>query len=204
MDVILLERIEKLGTIGDTVSVKRGFARNYLLPQGKALISNDRNQRYFLAQKEQIEARNAEARDAASKQGEGMDGETFILIRQSGETGQLYGSVSARDIAAAAAEAGHTIEKRQIELNAPIKTIGMHEVKVKLHAEVAVTVTANVARSEDEAERQAAGENIIEALQAEQRALADEQAGELAEAAAELEAEMGEKEDAPSATEEDS
>ncbi|MEO1304382.1 MAG: 50S ribosomal protein L9 [Pseudomonadota bacterium] len=186
MQVILLERVENLGGLGDEVSVKNGFARNFLLPKGKALIANTQNRARFEAEREALETRNAEARDAATTAGQSLDGNTFILIRQSGATGQLYGSVSARDIVEAASEAGHTVKREQVRLNAPIKTLGLHEVGIRLHAEVRVDITVNVARSEEEAERQAAGENIIETLQAEQVAAAEEQASEMAEAAAEL------------------
>ena len=186
MQVILLERVENLGGLGDEVSVKNGFARNFLLPKGKALIANTQNRARFEAEREALETRNAEARDAATTAGQSLDCNTFILIRQSGSTGQLYGSVSARDIVEAASEAGHTVKREQVRLNAPIKTLGLHEVGIRLHAEVRVDITVNVARSEEEAERQAAGENIIETLQAEQVAAAEEQASEMAEAAAEL------------------
>jgi len=186
MQVILLERVENLGGLGDEVSVKNGFARNFLLPKGKALIANNQNRARFEAERDALEKRNAEARDAAEKSGESLDGSTFILIRQSGATGQLYGSVSARDIVEAAATAGHSIKREQVRLNAPIKTLGLHEVGIRLHAEVRIDVVVNVARSEDEAERQAAGENIIETMQAEHQAAADEQASEMAEAASEL------------------
>lgn len=186
MQVILLERVENLGTLGDEVSVKNGFARNFLLPKGKALIANAQNRARFEAERDALEKRNAEARDAATTSGESLNGQTFILIRQSGATGQLYGSVAARDIVEAAAGAGHAIKREQVRLNAPIKTLGLHEVGIRLHAEVRIDVTVNVARSQDEADRQAAGENIIESLQAEQHAAATEQASEMAEAAAEL------------------
>jgi len=186
MQVILLERVENLGTLGDEVSVKNGFARNFLLPKGKALIANAQNRARFEAERDALEKRNAEARDVATNAGENLNGETFILIRQSGATGQLYGSVAARDIVEAAAGAGYTVKREQVRLNAPIKTLGLHEVGIRLHAEVRVDVTINVARSQDEADRQAAGENIIESLQAEQSAAATEQASEMAEAASEL------------------
>ncbi|MEM9843087.1 MAG: 50S ribosomal protein L9, partial [Pseudomonadota bacterium] len=156
------------------------------LPKGKALIANSQNRARFEAEREALEKRNAEARDTATSAGASLDGKTFVLIRQSGATGQLYGSVSARDIVEAAGDAGHAIKREQVRLNAPIKTLGLHDVGIRLHAEVSVDVTVNVARSEDEAERQAAGEDIIETLQAEQQAAADEQATEMAEAAAEL------------------
>lgn len=186
MQVILLEHVEKLGGIGDEVAVKNGFARNFLIPQGKALLANEANRARFEREKEAIEARNAKAREQAEGDGKALDGQSFVLIRQSGDSGQLYGSVSARDIVEAAAEAGHKIGRNQVRLDMPIKTIGMHDVRIRLHAEVAVTVHVNVARSQDEAERQAAGENIIETLQAEQQAAEEERAGEMAEAQAEM------------------
>jgi len=186
MQVILLERVEKLGAIGDEVAVKSGYGRNFLIPQGKALLANDTNRKRFEREREDIERRNAEARQAAEANSETLNGMSFTLIRQSGDTGQLYGSVTARDIAEAAAEAGQKVTKQQIRLNEPIKTIGLFDVAVKLHAEVEVTVQVNVARSIDEAERQAAGEDIIESLQSERMAIEDEQAGEMAEAAAEM------------------
>lgn len=186
MQIILLERVENLGNLGDEVAVKNGFARNFLLPQGKALIANAQNRARFEAEREFLEKRNAEARDEATKSGEALDGAAFTVIRQSGTTGQLYGSVTARDIIEAAGTDGFTIKRDQVRLKAPIKTIGVHEVGVRLHAEVLVTITVNVARSADEAERQAAGENIIETLQAELTEAADAQASEMAEAAAEL------------------
>lgn len=186
MQVILLERVEKLGGLGDEVTVKNGFARNYLLPQGKALLANDTNRARFERDRASIEARNAEARSEAEKGSASLEGAAFVLIRQSGATGQLYGSVSARDIAEAATEAGHKVARSQVRLKAPIKTLGVTEVEIRLHAEVSTTVTVNVARTPDEAERQAAGEDIIESLQAEQQAATDEQAGELAEAASEM------------------
>ena len=186
MQVILLERVERLGTIGDEVNVKNGFARNFLIPQGKALLANNANRARFERERAAIEERNEKARANASSAGESITGQSFVLIRQSGDTGQLYGSVSGRDIAEAATEAGHKIAKSQIRLDAPIKSIGIYDVSVRLHAEVSVTVQINVARSTDEAERQAAGENIIESIAAEQSAQASEQADELKEAAAEI------------------
>lgn len=196
MQVILLERVERLGTIGDEVTVKNGFARNFLIPQGKALLANDSNRARFEREREAIEARNAEAKTAAESAGSSLDGADLILIRQSGDTGQLYGSVSARDIAEAATEAGHKLAKSQVRLDTPIKMLGVYDVSIRLHAEVSVAIKVNVARSEDEAERQAAGENVIEALAAEQQAQADEQAGELKEAAAEMADQMAPEEDA--------
>jgi large subunit ribosomal protein L9 len=185
MQVILLERIERLGKIGDEVRVKNGFARNFLIPQGKALVANDRNRKRFDVEREAIEARNAAARDAAKTDAEKLEGATFILIRQAGETGQLYGSVSARDVADAAEAGGHEVPRSGVRLDKPIKAIGLYDVSIRLHAEVTVKVQVNVARSPEEAERQAKGENIAEALQAANAAFAAEQAGELAEAAAE-------------------
>jgi large subunit ribosomal protein L9 len=191
MDVILLERVESLGAIGDVVKVKNGFARNYLLPQHKALLATDDNKKRFERERANIEARNEKARAAASDEAKAVDGASYILIRQAGETGQLYGSVSARDIAEAATAAGHPVERRHVQLNNPIKMIGMHEVTVRLHPEVSVKIKLNVARSPDEAERQARGENVIEAGLAADRAQADEQAQELQAAAAAANAERG-------------
>ncbi len=185
MQVILLERIERLGKIGDEVAVKNGFARNFLIPQGKALIANDRNRKRFEAEREVIEARNAAARETAQTDAEKLEGASFVLIRQAGETGQLYGSVSARDVADAAEAAGHAIPRTGVRLDKPIKSIGLFDVVIRLHAEVKVTVQVNVARSPEEAERQSRGENVVEAMQAANQALLDEQASELASAAAE-------------------
>ncbi len=191
MEIILLERVEKLGAIGDVVKVRNGFARNFLLPQGKALLATDGNKQRFERERAAIEARNAKARAAAETDSKSIDGAVYVLIRQAGESGQLYGSVAARDIAAAAADAGHGVERRHVVLNNPIKTIGLHEVEVRLHPEVAVKVQVNVARSPDEAERQARGENVIEATLAADRAAANEQAKELSDAAAAAAAERG-------------
>jgi large subunit ribosomal protein L9 len=175
MKVVLLERVENLGTIGDVVGVKDGYARNYLLPRHKALRATAANLKVFEAQKEQIVARNAAAKAAAEKAASELDGSSYIIIRQAGDTGQLYGSVNARDVADAVAEAGGKVERNQVVLNTPIKTLGLHQITVRLHAEVAITITVNVARSQDEAERQAAGENVI-ASQFEEDRLADEAA----------------------------
>lgn len=191
MDVILLERVEKLGAIGDVVKVKGGFARNYLLPLGKALLATENNKKRFERERVNIEERNAKARAAAEIDAEAVNGATYVLIRQAGETGQLYGSVSGRDIAAAAAQAGHAVERRHVALNNPIKMIGLHEVTVRLHPEVALKITVNVARSQDEADRQALGENVIEAAQIADRAAAGEQAKEIQDAAAAANAERG-------------
>ena len=196
MQVILLERVDRLGTIGDEVSVKNGFARNFLIPQGKALLANDANRARFEREREAIETRDAAAKATAEANSESLVGTQLILIRQSGDTGQLYGSVSARDISEAATEAGHSVARSQVRLDAPIKTLGIFDVGVRLHAEVDVTIQVNVARSPEEAERQASGENIIEAIAAEQQAQASEQADELAEAAAEMADQMVPDEDA--------
>jgi large subunit ribosomal protein L9 len=191
MEVILLERVEKLGHIGDVVKVKSGFARNYLLPQHKALLATDANKARFERERANIEARNANARAEAEAEGKSIDGTTYVLIRQAGETGQLDGSVAARDIAQAASEAGHKVERKHVVLNQPIKTIGVHEVTIRLHPEVAMKITVNVARSPDEAERQAKGENVIASLQAADKAQASEAAKELSDAAAAAAADRG-------------
>ena len=175
MKIVLLERVDNLGSIGDVVAVKDGFARNFLLPRHKALRANAANLKIFEAQKDQIVARNNAARSAAEASAETLNGSSYIIIRQAGDSGQLYGSVNARDVSDAVAEAGGKVERNQIVLNTPIKTLGMHELKVRLHAEVTVSIKVNVARSQDEAERQAAGENII-AAQFEEDRLADEAA----------------------------
>jgi large subunit ribosomal protein L9 len=164
MDVILLERIEKLGAIGDVVTVKNGFARNFLLPNGKALRANEANRKVFEANRERIESQNAERRSAAEKDSKGIDGATVQLIRQASNTGQLYGSVSARDLAEALEAQGHKIAKNQIVLNKPIKSIGLQDVRIALHPEVSVTIRVNVARSPEEAELQAQGVDVMAAM----------------------------------------
>ena len=184
MKVILLERVEKLGSIGDTVTVKDGFARNFLLPRQKALRSTTANQKIFEAQRAQIEARNAENRAEAERRGERLDGSSYILIRQAGESGQLYGSVSARDVADAAQAAGDRVERNQVVLETPIKTLGVHTVKVRLHPEVTVSVSVNIARSADEAERQARGENVIATAFDQERLDAEAQARDMLEGGA--------------------
>lgn len=161
MDIILLERIEKLGTIGDVVTVKDGYARNFLLPQNKALRANEANKKVFEANRERLEKENAEKRSEAEKQGEKVDGTEIVLIRASSNAGQLYGSVNVRDIVAGLADKGHEIDKKQVIMGSPIKTIGMHEVTIALHPEVHVTAKANVARSEDEAELQSQGVDVL-------------------------------------------
>ena len=184
MKVILLERVEGRGALGDVVTVKDGFARNFLLPRGKALRANASNMKVFEAQRAELEARNQRAREQAAKSGETLDGTAYILIRQAGESGQLYGSVSGRDVADIINAAGCMVERSMVVLDKPIKTLGLHEVKVRLHAEVTVSVTLNIARSEDEADRQARGENVIESQFAEERAAAEETAQDLLEGGA--------------------
>ncbi len=192
MKVILLERVEGRGSIGDVVTVKDGFARNFLLPRHKALRANAANLKVFEGQRVEIEARNLKAREAASAAGDKLDGTVYVMIRQAGEGGQLYGSVSGRDVADAInAEGGH-VDRSMVNLDKPIKTIGMHPVKVKLHAEVNVTVTINIARSDDEAVRQARGENVINTQFAEEAALNAEAAADLLEGGA---GKMGEDRD---------
>ena len=164
MEVILLERVEKLGQIGDVVTVKNGFARNYLLPNKKALRANESNRKLFEANRSRIEADNAEKRGEAEAASKGIDGTTVVLIRQASNTGQLYGSVSARDLSEALDGEGAKVLKSQIVMAKPIKTIGLHEVKVVLHPEVSVTVKANVARSPEEAELQAQGVDVMASM----------------------------------------
>jgi len=184
MKVILLERVERLGGLGDVVQVKDGFARNFLLPRSKALRANSSNLKVFEAQRAEIEARNAKAREAASKAGEKLDGSQYILIRQAGESGQLYGSVSGRDVADAVNAEGGKVDRSMVVLDKPIKTLGVHEIKVRLHPEVTVTVSINIARSADEAERQARGENVITSQFEEDQVLAAEAAADLLEGGA--------------------
>ena len=164
MEVILLERVEKLGQIGDIVNVKNGFARNYLLPNKKALRANETNKKVFEANRAKIEADNAEKRSDAEKASKSVDGKTVQLIRQASNVGALYGSVSARDIVEALEAEGAKASKSQIVLNRPIKAIGMHEVKVALHPEVSVTIKVNVARSPEEAELQAQGIDVMASM----------------------------------------
>jgi len=160
MEIILLERIEKLGGIGDVVNVKPGFARNFLLPNGKALRANEANRKVFEANREKIEAQNAERRSAAETDSKGLEGASVQLIRQASNTGQLYGSVSARDLAEALEAQGHKVAKNQIVLDRPIKSLGIQDVRVALHPEVSVTIRVNVARSPEEAELQAQGVDV--------------------------------------------
>jgi large subunit ribosomal protein L9 len=160
MEVILLERVAKLGQMGEVVRVKDGFARNYLLPKGKALRATDANKSKYEGMKVDLQAKNLETKAEADKIGKKLDGKAFPVIRQASETGQLYGSVSPRDLATLLTDSGFEVDRNQIALNVPIKTIGQHKVPVHLHPEVEVTVTINVARSADEAERLARGENV--------------------------------------------
>ena len=160
MQVILLERVAKLGQMGDVVNVKQGYARNFLLPQGKALRASDANIKSFETRKVQLETQNAESKAEAQKIAEKLDGQTFVVIRSASDSGALYGSVTTRDAADAATEAGFTVDRKSVVLRAPIKDLGMHDVTVVLHPEVEATITMNVARSNEEAELQAQGKSI--------------------------------------------
>ncbi len=184
MKVVLLERVEGRGALGDVVTVKDGFARNFLLPRNKALRATSNNLKIFDAQRAEIEARNAREKANAGASGEKLDGTSYILIRQAGETGQLYGSVSGRDVADLINAGGNQVSRSMVILDKPIKTLGLHEVKVKLHAEVTVTVTINIARSADEAERQAKGENVITSQFEAEAQLAAENAADMLEGGA--------------------
>ncbi len=179
MEVILLERVAKLGQMGDVVNVKTGYGRNYLLPLGKALRSNAESRKRFEREKTTLEARNLEARTEAEAVAKKLTGQTFVVIRQAGETGQLYGSVSTRDIAETASAGGFTIERRQVRLDRAIKAIGLHQLQISLHPEVEVPITINVARSADEAERQARGEDLTRPdIQLDEEELAEAAAAE--------------------------
>ena len=178
MQVILLEKIDKVGQLGDLVDVKAGFARNFLLPQGKALRANAHNMKSFEDQKAQLEARNLETKKEAESLAAKLDGETFVVIRSASDAGALYGSVTIRDAADAATEAGFTVDRKQVALIAPIKELGIHDVLVKLHPEVDATIKLNVARSTEEAELQAAGKSVAE-LAAEEEAAAEFEIQEL-------------------------
>jgi len=208
MEIILLERVEKLGAIGDVVKVKDGFARNFLLPRKKALRANEANRKLFETNRARIEEENANRRSEAEKGAKGVDGKTVQLIRQASNTGQLYGSVSARDIVEALEAVGAKVTKSQVVLDRPIKAIGMHEVKVALHPEVAVTVKVNVARSPEEADLQAQGIDVLQQMFEEQAAplVAEElaptadtadapEAADTAETAAEAAEEVASEED---------
>lgn len=203
MQVILLERIAKLGQMGDTVRVRDGYARNYLLPQGKALRANKANLQRFESDRVQLEARNLERRQEAEAVAAKLDGETQVMIRSAGETGQLYGSVSTRDIAEGLTAAGFSVARSQVELRAPIKTIGLHGVMIQLHPEVEVSISVNVARSEDEAVRQAAGEDLTAPEQDVFEFEEDEAEETEGEAEAEAEAEATEEEAAEASSEEE-
>jgi large subunit ribosomal protein L9 len=161
MEVILLERVAKLGQMGEVVRVRDGYARNYLLPRHKALRATEANRKHFESQRAQLETRNLERKSEAQAVAEKLNGQTFVILRQAGESGQLYGSVSTRDIADAATAGGFTVERHQIMLNAPIKALGLHKAPVHLHPEVDVEIVVNVARSAEEAERQARGESTV-------------------------------------------
>jgi len=191
MEVILLERIEKLGQMGDVVTVKPGFARNFLLPQNKALRATKDNRAHFETQRAQLEAANLEQRTEAEKVGKKLDGITVVLVRQAGEAGQLYGSVNAGDIATEVTGAGFTVTRQQVDLGHPIKMLGLHQVSVKLHPEVTVSVVANVARSDDEAAIQAKTGKAVVGMEEEHAAeveIAAEQVFEKAEDAEAAEA----------------
>ncbi|MFC3168329.1 MULTISPECIES: 50S ribosomal protein L9 [Paracoccus] len=178
MQVILLERVAKLGQMGEVVRVKEGYARNFLLPQGKALRASDANIKSFENRKVQLEAQNAETKAEAQKIADKLDGQTFVVIRSASDSGALYGSVTTRDAADAATEAGFTLDRKQVVLNQPIKDLGLHEVSVVLHPEVDATIVLNVARSAEEAELQAQGKSIQD-LAAEADAAAEFEIAEL-------------------------
>ena len=179
MKVVLLERVENLGAIGDVVTVKDGFARNFLLPRDKARRATEANLKAFEVERAAIEARNDKNKAESQKIADKIDGQTYVMIRQAGETGQLYGSVAGRDVAETVQASGSKIEKSQVVLHIPIKTLGVHEVLVRLHAEVRATVKINVARSADEAERQAKGEDVIKSAYDQDRADALEPAQDM-------------------------
>jgi len=178
MDVILLERVAKLGQMGEVVSVKEGYARNFLLPQKKALRASRTNIEAFESQKAQLEARNLETRKEAESLAEKLDGQKFVVIRSASDSGSLYGSVSTRDAAEVATEAGFSVDRKQVILTTPIKELGLHDVLVTLHPEVAASIVLNVARSEEEAELQASGKSIQD-MAAEEEAAADFEIAEL-------------------------
>jgi large subunit ribosomal protein L9 len=178
MEVVLLQRIEKLGQMGDVVSVKPGFARNFLMPQGKALRATKANLVRFETERAQLEARNLDLRKEAEAVAEKLDGQTFIVIRSASEAGSLYGSVSPRDAAEAATEGGFSVDRKQVELVRPIKELGLHEMRVVLHPEVSAMITINVARSPEEAEIQASGKSVQD-IRDEEEAEADFDIAEL-------------------------
>lgn len=166
MDIVLLERVEKLGQMGDVVTVKNGYARNFLLPQGKALRANKDNLSVFEAKRAQLEADNLSRKDEAQKVAEELEGKVVVLIRAASESQQLYGSVSTQDIARIVTDSGVTIDRKQVVLDKVLKNLGLHEVRVRLHPEVNVTIVVNIARSEEEAEIQARGESVADAAEA--------------------------------------
>ena len=172
MQIVLLERIENLGAMGDVVSVRPGYARNFLLPQKKALRATEANIERFERERAALEQLNDERKAEAERHGKSLDGQSFVLIRQAGDTGQLYGSVTSRDVAMAAVEAGHEVARSQVRLDQPIKSIGVYDIRISLHPEVYVTVKVNVARSADEAERQARGEDVVASARDADRAAA--------------------------------
>jgi len=176
MQVILLERVEKLGQMGDEVKVRDGFARNYLLPKKKALRATEANRKYFEGQRAQLEARSLERKTEAEAVAAKLEGQSFVLLRAAGDRGQLYGSVSPRDIADAVSAAGFSIDRTQVPIDKAIKMIGLIPVSVVLHPEVRVSVTINVARNEDEAERQARGEDVLAEVSEEEEAAAEAEA----------------------------
>jgi len=180
IELILLERVEKLGQMGQRVMVRPGYARNYLLPQKKAMRTTEANLAYFETQRAQLEANNLARKTDAQQVAEKLEGLNVVLIRQAGESGQLYGSVSSRDIADAVTEAGFTVGRQQITLDRPIKTLGLHPVRVALHPEVAVTVTANVAQSAEAAEMQKAGLNPLAEPEEEDESAAEEEPSQTA------------------------
>lgn len=205
MDIVLLERVEKLGQMGEIVSVKEGYARNYLLPQRKALRATKANMALFEAERAQLETRNLEARKEAEGVSEKLDGQKFVVIRSASDGGALYGSVSTRDVAEAVTKNGFSVERRQISLDRPIKELGLHDIRVILHPEVSATITVNVARSEEEATIQASGKTVAE-LRAEEDAEAEFDIAELFEdigAAASEDQAIAEQVDERSSTDED-
>lgn len=172
MEVVLLQRVEKLGQMGDVVAVKDGYARNFLLPQGKALRATKANLARFESERAQLETRNLELRKEAESVASRLEGQRFVLIRQASEAGSLYGSVNARDIADAATAGGFTVERRQVVLDRPVKELGLHPIRISLHPEVSATITINVARSMEEAELQATGKSVQD-LRSEEAAVAE-------------------------------
>ena len=187
MELVLLERVDKLGGVGDVVDVKPGYARNFLLPYNKALRATKANLERFEREREALEKLNAERAQKAREEGAHLDGASFVLIRQASESGQLYGSVSTRDIAEAATSDTYPVTRGMVDMNQPIKTLGLHEIRLVLHPDVDVVVNINVARTNDEAERQAKGEDVIQSAADEDRALAEAQAAALFEEGAEPE-----------------